>query len=126
MIKEKLIKDKLSVVLPTFNEFKNLSPLIDKILSYSNEYDLEIIVVDDNSTDNTLDLIRSLSKEDNRIRLIHRLDRIGLSSAIKEGLICANSNFLAVMDSDGHQEAVHRVARRFRRRRCKLLQGPPS
>ena len=104
MINQKASKTSFSIVLPTFNEFKNIKPLINKILSYSDQLLLEIIVVDDNSTDKTLDFVRGISAYDNRIRFIHRLDRVGLSSAIKEGLINCKSEFMAVMDSDGQQE----------------------
>ena len=96
-------KSKLAVtfVLPTFNERNNILFLLKELLKLDYKYKLEIIVVDDNSKDGTSEAVRSISKEDNKIKLIKRLDRFGLSSAIKEGCINATNEIIAVMDTDG-------------------------
>ncbi len=94
----------ISIVLPTYNEEKNIIPIIQEIVEKNNKNNLEIIVVDDNSTDNTESLIREFSKKDSRVRLISRIDRFGLSSAIKEGCLNARGDIIAVMDSDGQHE----------------------
>ncbi len=97
--------DYVSIVLPTYNEEKNITPIINEIIERNNAYNIEIIVVDDNSSDNTENLIREISKKDSRIRIISRIDRFGLSSAIKEGCLNARGDIIAVMDSDGQHEA---------------------
>ena len=94
----------LSVILPTFNERNNIEPLINDLLKLSETYEIELIVIDDNSTDGTLLLVRELAKKDRRIRFINRIGRAGLSSAIKEGCLCATGEFLAIMDTDGQHE----------------------
>ena len=94
----------ISIVLPTYNEEKNIIPIIQEIVEKNNKNNLEIIVVDDNSTDNTESLIREFSKKDSRVRLISRIDRFGLSSAIKEGCLNARGDIIAIMDSDGQHE----------------------
>ena len=94
----------VSIVLPTHNEEKNIIPIIQEIVKENNEYNIEIIVVDDNSIDGTENLIREFSKKDSRVRLISRIDRFGLSSAIKEGCLNARGDTIAVMDSDGQHE----------------------
>ena len=94
----------ISVILPTHNEEKNIIPIIQEIVEKNDEDNLEIIVVDDNSSDNTENLIREFSKKDGRVRLISRIDRFGLSSAIKEGCLNARGDIIAVMDSDGQHE----------------------
>ncbi len=101
-----LKKDNLTIVLPTFNERKNIDTLISQLLSFSDLYELEIIIVDDNSTDGTASFARKLAQKDKRIRLIHRFNRAGLASAIKEGIINATGDFVAVMDSDGQHEPI--------------------
>ena len=98
------MKINLSVILPTFNERNNILTLLDELLNLSNSYEVELIVVDDNSTDGTSSLVRELAKKDRRIRLINRLGRAGLSSAIKEGCLCATGEILAIMDTDGQHE----------------------
>ncbi len=95
----------VSIVLPTYNEEKNIIPIIHEIFELNNLYNIEIIVVDDNSTDSTENLIREISKRDSRVRMISRIDRFGLSSAIKEGCLNARGDIVAVMDSDGQHEA---------------------
>ena len=94
-------KEGVSIIIPTFNERKNIISLIDKIKYEFKDYFLEIIVVDDNSSDGTAITIKTLSREDNRIRLIPRFGRNGLSSAIKEGLIAAKYELGGVIDGDG-------------------------
>ncbi len=95
---------RVSIVLPTYNERENVAPLIKSLFTLGSSYDLEIIIVDDNSTDGTINLIKEMSLKDNRIRLIRRVGRHGLASAIKEGLLDATGDFAAVMDSDGQHE----------------------
>ncbi len=98
------MKINLSVILPTFNERKNILTLLDELLRLSDSYEIELIVVDDSSTDGTSSSVRELAKKDRRIRLINRLGRAGLSSAIKEGCLCATGEVLAIMDTDGQHE----------------------
>ena len=98
------MKINLSVILPTFNERKNILTLLDGLLKLSNSYEIELIVLDDSSTDGTSSAVRELAKKDRRIRLINRLGRAGLSSAIKEGCLCATGEILAIMDTDGQHE----------------------
>ncbi len=94
----------ISFILPTHNEEKNIIPIIKKILNFTNKYQIEIIVIDDNSNDKTDLLVRKFSRKNYQVRLISRFGRYGLSSAIKEGCLNASGDFIAVMDSDGQHE----------------------
>ncbi len=96
----------LSIVLPTFNERENIQFVVNEIFDLANDYTLEILIVDDNSTDGTSDFVKSLAKKDSRIRLIRRVGRSGLSSAIKEGLLNATSDIAVVMDADGQHQTT--------------------
>ena len=97
-------KKYISIILPTLNEVDNISSIIKKIINLSGNFLIEIIVVDDASTDGTTSLVKKLSQEDNRIRLINRYGRNGLSSAIKEGTLSASGDVIAVMDTDGQHQ----------------------
>ncbi len=102
------MKRYVSFVLPTYNEEKNIIPIIKEILEFNNFYEIEIIVVDDDSKDNTQNLVREFSKTNRNVRLISRVGRSGLSSALKEGCLNATGEIIAIMDSDGQHE-VHSV-----------------
>jgi dolichol-phosphate mannosyltransferase len=95
---------RVSIILPTYNEIGNIESIIGALLKLKNQFQLEILVVDDDSPDGTGDLVRSLSRQNPEIRLIRRLGRAGLASAIKEGLLDATGDIALVMDSDGQHD----------------------
>ncbi|WP_164997862.1 glycosyltransferase family 2 protein [Methanolobus psychrotolerans] len=92
----------LSIVVPTFNERNNIPILADKLKSIleSHRCDYEIIFVDDNSPDHTWELAREMSLADEHIRIIRRVGRKGLSSAVIEGFLASKGDYLAVIDAD--------------------------
>ena len=94
----------ITIVIPTFNEIRNISKIINQLLIIDFSSDIEIIVVDDNSSDGTADKVRELVHNDKRIRLLNRVGRSGLSSAIKEGCLCASGELVVVIDADGQHE----------------------
>ena len=91
----------ISIVIPTFNESENIIPLIKNLTSLVDNFEYEIIVVDDDSPDGTSEKVNKYMQFNKRIKLITRIGRSGLSSAIKEGLIFAQGNYLLVLDGDG-------------------------
>ncbi len=98
------MKSRVSIVLPTYNERGNIEPLLQQLLPLQHRYNLEILVVDDDSADGTAELVRQLAHAEPRLRLIRRVGRSGLASAIKEGLLDATGDLALVMDSDGQHE----------------------
>jgi dolichol-phosphate mannosyltransferase len=98
----------VSVIIPTYNEAKNLQLLTDEIFDSidRSKIDLEIIFVDDNSPDKTGDVAESLGKK-YPIRVIHRSGKLGLGSAVREGFKCSTRPYLGVMDADlSHDPAI--------------------
>ena len=91
----------ISIVIPTFNEAENIITLLKNLTSIVNDFEYEIIVVDDDSPDGTSDEVNKYMKFNKRIKLITRIGRSGLSSAIKEGLCFAQGKYLLVLDGDG-------------------------
>lgn len=97
----------LSVIIPTFNESENVDPLIEKLSAALSGIHWEAIFVDDDSPDGTARLIRERALQDSRIRVIHRIGRKGLSSAVIEGMLAASAPYLAVIDGDlQHDEGL--------------------
>ncbi|MEM1622738.1 MAG: glycosyltransferase family 2 protein [Sulfolobales archaeon] len=91
----------VSVIVPTYNERENVTRLI-KLLHENmvkEKVSYEIVVVDDNSPDGTAEAVRSLSRMYN-VKLIVRPGKLGLASAILEGLKVARGSIIAVMDAD--------------------------
>ena len=91
----------ISIVIPTFNEVENIIPLLKNLTFIVNNFEYEIIVVDDDSPDGTSEKVNNYMKLNKRIKLITRIGRSGLSSAIKEGLIFAQGKYILVLDGDG-------------------------
>jgi dolichol-phosphate mannosyltransferase len=98
---------KLTVVVPTFNESRNVAEMVRRLDKTLADISWEIIFVDDASPDGTADVVRSLAREDRRVRLISRHNRRGLASAVVEGALAAAADIVAVMDGDlQHDESV--------------------
>jgi dolichol-phosphate mannosyltransferase len=90
----------LSVVVPTFNEGRNLDALVALLDACLQAVHWEVIFVDDDSPDGTARAVRSLAETNSRIRLVHRIHRRGLSSACIEGMLASTAPYVAVMDAD--------------------------
>jgi len=93
-------RPKISIVLPTFNERDNIGPLINRTLAALGDYAVEVVVVDDDSPDGTWKLVAEKSSADRRIRLIHRTNESGLTSAIWRGIQEARGEWVGWMDCD--------------------------
>ncbi|KZV92073.1 dolichol-phosphate mannosyltransferase [Exidia glandulosa HHB12029] len=95
---------KYSVILPTYNERKNLPVIVWLIANTFNEnkLDWEIIIVDDNSPDGTQDVAKQLQKAfgQNRILLKPRAGKLGLGTAYIHGLNFVTGDFVVIMDAD--------------------------
>ena len=116
---------RVSVVLPTYNERGNIEPLLAQLLPLRESWDLEILVVDDDSADGTAELVRQIAHREPALRLIRRVGRSGLASAIKEGLLDATGDLVLVMDSDGQHEpaSVKRAIETLEAGSCDLVIG---
>lgn len=90
----------LAVIIPTFNEAGNVVPLLDNLSTALAAHHWEAIFVDDNSPDGTADLVREIGQKDTRVRVVHRIGRRGLSSAVIEGMLATSAPILAVVDGD--------------------------
>jgi glycosyltransferase involved in cell wall biosynthesis len=90
----------VSVILPTFNERGSMEHLIPRLEQVLSRYDHELIVVDDASADGTAELVEELDPGIPWV-LIRRSGRLGLASAVLDGIARSRAPVVAVMDSDG-------------------------
>ena len=88
----------LSVVVPVYNSAQYLDRCIESIISQSFTK-IELILVDDGSTDNSLDICKEWAKKENRIKVIQR-ENGGLSAARNTGIDNATSEYITFVDSD--------------------------
>lgn len=104
---EKRQQQTLCVVLPTYNEIDNIGHVIGDIASHDVKGRVKrLIFVDDNSSDGTAGFIKSFKDATPfDIVCLERIGRMGLSSAIAEGIMAADTDLVAVMDCDGQHRA---------------------
>ena len=93
----------LSVVIPTYNEKKNIPELITRVREALFLTNFELVIVDDNSPDGTASLVEQLNKKHRNLCLVKRRGKNGLSSAVLTGfrrIFNADAEVFAVMDAD--------------------------
>ncbi len=98
-----LFEGLLSVVVPCRNEFEMVRIFYNelaKTISDMGNPNVEIIYVDDGSTDSTLSEIEKLSQEDSRVRFISFSRNFGKEAAMYAGLKSANGDYVTIMDAD--------------------------
>ncbi len=98
----------VSIVIPTYNEAKNLPLLLEEIFMYLKQASIEaeVVIVDDNSPDGTGDIAEEL-KRTYPLQVIHRTGKLGLGSAVRAGFKVARNPIIGVMDADlSHDPAI--------------------
>jgi len=97
----------LSIVIPTFNERENISPLLCSLDLALTDTPFEVIFVDDNLPDGTSDHIRQIAQKRKQLRVIQRINERGLSSACVEGVKASLAQHVLIMDADlQHDEKI--------------------
>ncbi len=98
MIDKNVKNELISIIVPVYNVEKYLSECIDSLIyqTYSN---IEIILIDDGSTDSSGDICDNYSKKDKRIKVIHK-ENTGLSDSRNIGINQSKGNLITFVDSD--------------------------
>lgn len=112
----------ISVIVPVYNVEKYLDQCIDSIVNQTYKY-LEIILVDDGSTDGSGRLCDIWALKDNRIKVIHQ-DNKGPSTARNTGLRVATGEYIAFLDSDDwvHLNFLEILYRLCKDKQCNISQ----
>jgi glycosyltransferase involved in cell wall biosynthesis len=90
---------KVSVIIPVFNAEKFIEKSINSVLDQTCQ-NFEIIVVDDASTDDSLKIIKKMSKQNDKIKIIEHKQNTGRAGAMNSGLKEAKGNYIAFLDAD--------------------------
>ena len=100
---------RLSVIVPAYNEEKNLQANIKKFSQYleKQDYDYEIIIVNDGSTDQTAAIAGMLEREIKNTRYINNAVNQGKGSVVKQGLMVGLGDYRLFLDADGATPIEH-------------------
>ena len=95
-------KISISIIIPAFNEEKRLPECLERTLKFCKEadWDAEIIVVEDGSIDNTVQIVQEFQKNNPQIKLISFKNRLGKGKSIKNAMLKGTKQFIGFMDAD--------------------------
>src|SRR5688500_11043719 len=94
----------VSLIIPVLNEEESLPSLFESVERALKGVAYEVILVDDGSTDGTLDLLRERLKQDDRFRIISFTRNFGQTSALAAGIDLAQGKTIVCLDADGQND----------------------
>jgi len=98
---KKAATPEISIVVPVMNEAGNIEPLITAIRAAFDGRAIEIIYIDDASTDATADELAELQKSIPNLRVLTHSHRTGQSAALRSGILAATAPLIGTLDGDG-------------------------
>lgn len=94
-----IVMPRFSVVVPAFNGAAHIAECLESVLSQGVD-DLEVIVADDRSSDETPALVRALAERDPRVRLVERAENGGTLRARRDGVLASTGDYVLLVDQD--------------------------
>ena len=91
----------VTVIVPIYNTEKYIRKCLESIMSQSFQ-DIEILCIDDNSGDHSVEIVKSLQAQDLRIKLVHHQFNLGLGAALNTGIKLSTAPYVAFVDSDDY------------------------
>ena len=113
---------KILLVIPTLNEFGNIQKIYKKIQSSNKK--INILFIDDNSSDGTKEVIINLKRRNKKVNYIFREKKLGIGSAHKVGIKIAkkkNYRYVCTMDCDGTHDPRHIIKMLFKIKNSDLV-----
>jgi len=98
------MNEKLTIVIPAFNEAKKIESTVNEVTDFLSDkgYSYEVIVIDDGSDDDTLDIIKRYKdiNSNGNIRILENVHNRGKGYAVRKGIIAATGDYILFMDAD--------------------------
>lgn len=91
---------KLSVIVPLYNERWTINSMLARLLCVQLDLDIEVVIVDDGSTDGSVEVVKKLSEDDPRIRLIQHDSNRGKGAAIRTAVQHITGQIAIIQDAD--------------------------
>ena len=92
---------KVSIIVPVYNEEEYVSTCLDSLINQTLD-DIEIILIDDNSTDNSLNILLDYAKKYPNIKVYHNEKNIGQGASRNRGLSLVTGEYIGFVDSDDY------------------------
>jgi dolichyl-phosphate beta-glucosyltransferase len=107
-----MISPAYSIVVPAYNERPRIGASLDRILDYlsQQQWDAEVIVVNDGSRDDTAELVRAAGERDGRVRLVENPGNRGKGYSVRNGMLQARGEVLIFTDAD-LSSPIHEAAK---------------
>ncbi len=100
LVRHEVLQNAVSVVVPCHNEEMNVGPLVEGLCRHYDGYIHQIVLVDDNSQDDTRAVIEKLAQGNPRITPVLRHPPIGVGRALRDGYAAATGRYVLSMDCD--------------------------
>jgi dolichyl-phosphate beta-glucosyltransferase len=91
-----------SIVIPAYNERRRIAPTLERVLAFvrREKWDAEIIVVDDGSSDDTAEIVRSMAERNPQLRLVENPGNRGKGYSVRHGMLEAQGEIVVFSDAD--------------------------
>ncbi|MCC7303927.1 glycosyltransferase family 2 protein [bacterium] len=91
---------KLSLIMPAYNKQNTLREIVEKVVTILEGIDYELIMVDDKSVDNTLELMKEMVRKfGSRLRIVEK-EHSGKSQTVKAGILASKGEYVVIQDAD--------------------------
>lgn len=100
-LENRIVMPKISIIIPVYNVEEYLPKCLDSVINQTLK-DIEIICIDDRSTDNSLEILKEFAKKDSRIRIIEQQENQGQGIARNIGINTAQGEYIGFIDPDDY------------------------